>query len=147
LITMVLGGLWHGASWNFVIWGAYHGVLLLTYRRFAPSWDRLPAVVRQLSMFFFAVVGWVFFRATTLGMATSLLGRMFTPVAGDLVPSVTLALPLVVIAALWAMVGPNPFEMRLERQWRGRLVLTASFAASLALILGSRPSPFLYFQF
>ena len=147
LITMVLGGLWHGASWNFVIWGAYHGVLLLTYRRFAASWDRLPAVVRQLSMFFFAVVGWVFFRATTMGMATSLLGRMFTPVAGDLVPSVTLALPLVVIAALWAMVGPNPFEMRLERQWRGRLVLTASFAASLALILGSRPSPFLYFQF
>jgi alginate O-acetyltransferase complex protein AlgI len=147
MITMLLGGLWHGASWNFVIWGGYHGVLLLTYRRFASSWDRLPAAFRQLAMFFLAVVGWVFFRATTMGMATTMLGRMFVPAAGDLVPAATLALPLVVIAGLWAMVGPNAFEMPLEQQWKKRLILTASFAASLALILGSRPSPFLYFQF
>jgi hypothetical protein len=77
----------------------------------------------------------------------AMLGRMFVPAAGGLVPAPTLAMPLVVIAALWAMVGPNAFEMSLERQWKSRLVLTASFAASLALILGSRPSPFLYFQF
>jgi len=147
MITMLLGGLWHGASWNFVIWGGYHGVLLLTYRRFASSWDRLPAIVRQLAMFLFAVVGWVFFRATTMTMAMAMLGRMFVPVAGQLEPAAALALPLVLVAALWAMVGPNAFEMPLERQWKSRLALTASFAASLALILGSRPSPFLYFQF
>jgi len=147
MITMLLGGLWHGASWNFVIWGGYHGVLLLTYRRFASSWDRLPAIVRQLAMFLFAVVGWVFFRATTMTMAMAMLGRMFVPVAGQLEPAAALAIPLVLVAALWAMVGPNAFEMPLERQWKSRLALTASFAASLALILGSRPSPFLYFQF
>ena len=146
-ITMVLGGLWHGASWTFVIWGAYHGVLLLTYRRFAESWDRLPALARQGAMFVFAVVGWVFFRATTMDMAWSLLSRMFTLTSGALVPSAALAVPLIVIAAVWALFGPNPFELKLEREWKGRLVLTASFAASLALILGSRPSPFLYFQF
>jgi alginate O-acetyltransferase complex protein AlgI len=147
MITMLLGGLWHGASWNFVIWGAYHGALLLTYRRFASAWDRIPAALRQLSMFLLAVVGWVFFRATTMGMATAMLQRMFVPTAGELVPAPTLAIPLVVIASLWAMVGPNAFEMHLERQWKTRIALTASFAASLALILGSRPSPFLYFQF
>jgi alginate O-acetyltransferase complex protein AlgI len=146
-ITMLLGGLWHGASWNFVIWGAYHGTLLLTYRRFAASWDRIPAAVRQGLMFLFAVIGWVFFRATTMGMASAILQRMFVPVPGTLVPNVALAVPLIVIAAIWALLGPNPFELRLEREWKGRLVLTASFAASLALILGSRPSPFLYFQF
>ncbi len=147
MITMLLGGLWHGASWNFVVWGAYHGVLLLTYRRFASSWDRIPAAVRQLSMFLLAVVGWVFFRATTMVMAMAMLRRMFVPASGDLVPAATLAIPLVMIAALWAMVGPNAFELQPERQWKSRLALTASFAASLALILGSRPSPFLYFQF
>jgi hypothetical protein len=107
----------------------------------------LPAIVRQLAMFLFAVVGWVFFRATTMTMAMAMLGRMFVPVAGQLEPAAALALPLVLVAALWAMVGPNAFEMPLERQWKSRLALTASFAASLALILGSRPSPFLYFQF
>jgi alginate O-acetyltransferase complex protein AlgI len=146
-ITMLLGGLWHGASWNFVVWGAYHGGLLLTYRRFAPSWDRLPAAARQGLMFLFAVVGWVFFRATTMGMASDILVRMFVPTPGALVANVALAVPLILIAAIWALLGPNPFELRLEREWKGRLVLTASFAASLALILGSRPSPFLYFQF
>jgi alginate O-acetyltransferase complex protein AlgI len=99
-------------------------------------------------MFLLAVVGWVFFRATTMGMAMAMLGRMFVPAAGELVPAPTLAIPLVAVAALWAMVGPNAFELPLEeRQWKSRLALTASFAASLALILGSRPSPFLYFQF
>ena len=98
-------------------------------------------------MFLLAVVGWVFFRATTMGMAMAMLRRMFVPASGELVPAPTLAIPLVMIAALWAMVGPNAFEIHLERQWKSRLALTASFAASLALILGSRPSPFLYFQF
>lgn len=147
MITMLLGGLWHGAAWTFVVWGAYHGVLLLTHRRFASSWDQLPAPARQCAMFFFAVVGWVFFRATDMGMAASILGQMFVPTSGSLVPQMTLVVPLLVIAAIWALLGPNPFELRLERGWKGRLVLTASFAASLALILGSRPSPFLYFQF
>jgi hypothetical protein len=72
---------------------------------------------------------------------------MFVPTPGALVPGVALAVPLVLIAGVWALFGPNAFELRLEREWKGRLVLTASFAASLALILGSRPSPFLYFQF
>jgi hypothetical protein len=80
-------------------------------------------------------------------MAMAMLGRMFVPATGELVPAPTLAAPLVAIAALWAMVGPNAFEMPLERQWKSRLVLTASFAAGVALILGARPSPFLYFQF
>jgi hypothetical protein len=82
-----------------------------------------------------------------MGMAASLFARMFVPTSGTLVPNVSLSLPLILIAAIWALFGPNPFELRLEREWKGRLVLTASFAASLALILGSRPSPFLYYQF
>src|SRR3954462_5815525 len=46
MITMLLGGLGHGGSWNFVVWGGYRGVLVLASRRLAPAWDRLPPVFR-----------------------------------------------------------------------------------------------------
>ncbi len=147
MITMLIGGLWHGASWTFVVWGAYHGVLLAAYRRWAGHWDKLPARVRQLATFFLAVIGWVFFRATDFTMATTLLRRMFTPVPGALVPQPALALVALAIAAWWSMFGPNAFDMRHEFKWRGRLVLATGFAASLAIIVGARSSPFLYFQF
>ena len=51
------------------------------------------------------------------------------------------------LAAWWAMIGPNAFDMRHEWTWRRGVALTAAAAASLAIIAGSRPSPFLYFQF
>ncbi len=63
LITMLLGGLWHGANWTFVIWGGYHGVLLILDRVMEPWWKSIPRVVYQLATFFAVVAGWVLFRA------------------------------------------------------------------------------------
>jgi alginate O-acetyltransferase complex protein AlgI len=148
LLSMLIGGLWHGASWTFVVWGAYHGVLLALYRRFAGSWDRLPGAARQGAMFLLALVGWVFFRAVDFRMAMGLLRTMFVPTAGALVDQLPLALLVLAIAAWWAMVGPNAFDMshRLAG-FRRRAAVTAAFAASLALVFGTRSSPFLYFQF
>lgn len=147
MLTMLLGGLWHGAAWTFVVWGAYHGLLLAAYRRWATTWDRLPLVARRMAMFFLAVVGWVFFRATSFGMAATLLRRMFIPHDGELVPQAGLAMIALVAAAWWGMIGPNPFEMRHEYRWGGRLALASGLAASIAIIAGLRASPFLYFQF
>lgn len=147
MLTMLLGGLWHGASWTFVVWGAYHGVLLSCYRAWSKQWDRLPVTVRQLGMFLMAVIGWVLFRAVDFGMAMTLLRVMFFPTGGSLVLQPALALLAIGIAGWWAMIGPNPFEMRHEHRWRGRVILASGFAASLAIILGLRVSPFLYFQF
>jgi alginate O-acetyltransferase complex protein AlgI len=147
MITMLLGGLWHGAGWTFVIWGAYHGLLLSLYRRFGTYWDQLPAAVRQVGMFVLVVIGWVFFRATDFTMAASLLGQMFSPTPGILGGDLLFMLPPLLFAAWWAMLGPNVYELRHELGWRRRVALTAQFAASLALIAGSRASPFLYFQF
>ena len=147
MITMLLGGLWHGASWVFVIWGAYHGALLCVHRAFGRPWDTLPRVVRQLGMFLAAVVGWVWFRSTSFEMATGLLGRMFSPVSGSLVPHAGLAVVALVAAAWWSMVGPNAFDIEVRDTARRRIVVTLAFAASLAIILGTRSSPFLYFQF
>jgi alginate O-acetyltransferase complex protein AlgI len=149
MLTMLIGGLWHGASWTFVVWGAYHGFLLALYRRFSNLWDPLPVLARQMSMFVLAVVGWVFFRATDFTMAARVLKAMFTPTEGQAFPNVGVFLWLLMIAALWAMAGPNAFEMHREFRWRPRLgfALSIAFGACVAIMAGGRNSPFLYFQF
>ena len=72
---------------------------------------------------------------------------MFAPTPGELGIDVAFFLPAMVIAAWWAMLGPNVFEMTHGVEWRSRVVRTAQLAACLAVIAGSRASPFLYFQF
>jgi D-alanyl-lipoteichoic acid acyltransferase DltB (MBOAT superfamily) len=65
LITFLVSGLWHGASWNYVLWGAYHGALLLA-GRFAPKLPRAPRVVRIFGMFVLSCIGWLIFRETEI---------------------------------------------------------------------------------
>jgi uncharacterized membrane protein len=72
---------------------------------------------------------------------------MFVPTAGLLVEQPVLAVGLLTIATWWAMIGPNVYDMQHTFTLRRRVVLTAAFGASLALIVGSPFSPFLYFQF
>ena len=147
MITMLLGGLWHGASWTFVVWGAYHGGLLAAYRAYGSAWDRLPIVARRVGMFILAVVGWVFFRSTSFRMAAGVLERMFVPTSGMLVQQAWLAMIALGVAGWWAMIGPNAFELRHQYRLPGRLVLASAFGAALAILAGLRSSPFLYFQF
>ncbi len=149
MLTMLIGGLWHGANWTFVVWGAYHGILLGAHRVTARRWDAAPALARRTSMFFFVVIGWVFFRSTDFHMAAVLLGRMFayTPGSSGVVTPGVVALLLG--AALWSMVGPNAFDI--DARWvprrRHAFALAAAFGACLAIIAGTGSSPFLYFQF
>lgn len=98
-------------------------------------------------MFVLAVIGWVFFRSSTFEMALGVLRTMFVPTSGVLVAQPALAAIALIAAGSWAMVGPNPFEMRHEYRLPGRLVLASGFAAALAIVIGLRSSPFLYFQF
>jgi alginate O-acetyltransferase complex protein AlgI len=146
-VTMLIGGLWHGANWTFVVWGAYHGLLLAVHRRFAAQWDSLPKGVKQPLMFLLALIGWVFFRATDFTMASVLLRTMLTPTWGTVVPQPPLVVFALFAAGWWSMVGPNVFEMQHSFTFRRRAIATVAFAISLALIMGTRNSPFLYFQF
>lgn len=147
LITMGLGGLWHGAAWTFVVWGLYHGMLLVAFRRFNARWTALPAPLPQAGTFLLVVIGWVFFRAPDIGAAGTLLHRMFVPTAGLGVERPALAGLLLGVAALWGCAGRNPFELPHQWSTAGRIALAVVFGICLALILGGRPSPFLYFQF
>lgn len=149
MFTMLIGGLWHGASWTFVFWGAYHGVLLSLYRLAGTRWDRLPAAIQQFGMFLAVMVGWVFFRSSSFTMAWGILAKMAVPSNGTVSSSVnlTVALAAMGIAAWWSMFGRNAFEM--EHGWSGgrRVAMALAFGAVVALIVTARPSPFLYFQF
>jgi alginate O-acetyltransferase complex protein AlgI len=148
-LTMLIGGLWHGANWTFVVWGAYHGVLLGAHRKWGRFWDALPVVARRIGMFFVAVVGWVWFRATSMGMALRLFEKMFIPTSGEMLPQGGVLVAFLAIAGWWSMIGPNAFD--LDRDWvdrpRRRLILAATLGAGLAIMAGSGSSPFLYFQF
>ncbi len=66
-LTMLLGGLWHGAAWNFVLWGCYHGLLLIFHRLITDKLKiNFPFILNILLMFFFTCVGWLLFRATSV---------------------------------------------------------------------------------
>ncbi len=147
MVTMLLGGLWHGASWTFVAWGAYHGLLLLFYRWSQYLWEQWPLVIRRSGTFLLVLLGWVLFRSNDWGMAASLLRAMSVGRKGQL-PSGALALAgLLVLCAGLAHLGPNTFEM--SHKWRPAQVsaFAALFFLCLLVLYGNPASPFLYFQF
>src|SRR5262249_11368345 len=93
MITMTLGGLWHGANWTFVLWGVFHGLLLIGHRFFQrvcktrPWLDGLfqsaPGTALRVALTFLSVaLGWVLFRATTFQGAASVLHRLLVPHQG-----------------------------------------------------------------
>ncbi len=83
IVVFLLCGLWHGASWTFVGWGAYHGALLIAERiGLGTLLARSPRVVARLWTFVAVLVGWVFFRAESFSAAISYLHRMFVPMRG-----------------------------------------------------------------
>ena len=149
LLTMLIGGLWHGANWTFVIWGLYHGLLLIAHRALASYWEQLPRLLRQFAMLLLVCIGWVFFRATDFNSATELLHRMFVPTSGDSLTEWLPCLPMLALAMLWGMWGPNCFDLFQNYQWRSwrAPAFAILFGICIGLILGGGNSPFLYFQF
>jgi alginate O-acetyltransferase complex protein AlgI len=147
MVTMLLGGLWHGANWTFVAWGAYHGLLLIASRYGFRGIVRVPKWLRGVVTFVLVVVGWVLFRATSFAMAAGWLRKMFI---WDSTPSITgvwALVLLILIAAGLAHGCPNSFEISHRWDWASALALTVLFAACIVVIYGGKASPFLYFQF
>jgi alginate O-acetyltransferase complex protein AlgI len=162
LITMTLGGLWHGASWTFVVWGVLHGGLLIghkTFQGFCASRPRLqrllqslPGTLARMALTFLCVcLGWIFFRATTFTLASSVLRRMVTlHSGGSLGPMPRLGIGLTIALVLLCHLIRR-FD--LWRKWHLRLPapvlgMSYAFAVTLAVLLApSGSKPFIYFQF
>jgi D-alanyl-lipoteichoic acid acyltransferase DltB (MBOAT superfamily) len=158
MITMLLGGLWHGAAWTFVVWGGLHGGYLIVHRLWSRiSWRplvrwRATAAWRWASriLLFHAVcVGWVFFRASSFDLAFSVFGRLRVPGAASLATGPVLIVLFLGLAGQF--VPPrwrNGLEIELGR-WPA-LARGAALAAAIAAIEILGPTgvaPFIYFQF
>jgi alginate O-acetyltransferase complex protein AlgI len=145
MITMLLGGLWHGANWTFVIWGGYHGVLLIADRLAGRFYQKIPRFLYQAQTFFLVVVGWVFFRADNLKMALAWLHQMFLPASfrGG-IDLRTIA--WFTAAYAWAFLLPETWYLPFgtTRKWAP----VYAFAAIAAyFVMNGKETPFLYFQF
>jgi len=147
LLTMLLGGLWHGAGWTFVFWGGYHGVLLSLYRAFGNRWDLINVNLRRIATFLAIMFGWIFFRATSFRMAATILNRIFVYRAGAAIPGVVGLILVLTVAFSVAHFAPNTFE--LQHEWRAGWSAAFAFGYCLCLIVvaSGSVSPFLYFQF
>ncbi|MEO0479186.1 MAG: MBOAT family protein [Planctomycetota bacterium] len=151
--TMLLGGLWHGAAWTFVIWGAFHGLFLAVERANGKRalWFFLPRVLQIATCFVVTILGWVVFRSESLeelgrmlsGMAFSNgLGEVHDPSEQPQLAwaAFAIGLPLCFFGKhSWELAkNPNPITV-------GWVLL--GFAVSLVLLAGRAYTPFLYFQF
>jgi alginate O-acetyltransferase complex protein AlgI len=167
MITMLLGGLWHGAAWTFVVWGALHGVYLCinhAWDRFgpgiAPRFQRVADVAAFVLTFLAVVVAWVFFRADDMASALQVLSKMADP-AHIAFGRAEMAYALfILLYAAIAWFAPNTQEiMRYDHRNRKvgehlsgekmRPLFLYATAAVLAFgILGiQQQSEFIYFRF
>ncbi len=157
-VTMLLGGLWHGAAWNFVAWGAYHGVLLAIHR----GWSgvrgerREPRTALRLlqivGMFHLTCLGWLLFRATSLDQAADLLGTLATgpweisPEAARSLSDVAFfATPVVLVQFLERLREEVPVFVRLPES--ARVAVAVLLVESLLVWGAFGGREFLYFQF
>ena len=152
--TMLLGGLWHGASWNFVIWGAIHGGVLVVERVWKgfrlPHWPRLPVWAQVVLTFHIVTAAWIFFRCTSFADAQSFLAGIFAGTAGAVSAS-----PLVIGLIVLGMglhfgppraIGDIALRLRAWPAW----AMGAALALALLVVEAMRPegvAPFIYFQF
>jgi alginate O-acetyltransferase complex protein AlgI len=161
MLTMLLGGLWHGANWTFIAWGFYHGLILCLFR--LAGWkdprpgtaggaERLRWLLRVVIMFHLTCVGWLLFRADTIGAAF----RMGSFIVTDFAPRARLVVPFLAELTLFALI---PFaldvalagERKLNRLWGNRWWVQAPvYAYVIAMLLflhAGKTSEFIYFQF
>lgn len=160
LIVFAVSGFWHGASWNFLVWGVYFGVLIVAERRLklgthAPgispvlSWRILPTLL-------LAIIGWVFFRAHDLTQAVHFLKAMTGALGNPAIVSKPWALLLpyrsltmMAAACVWFVLEPRIYLKLMApeyRRWQWAAALPA-FVLALASLANSSYNPFIYFRF
>jgi D-alanyl-lipoteichoic acid acyltransferase DltB (MBOAT superfamily) len=156
MVTMLLGGLWHGANWTFVLWGGYHGLLLCLAHALGLGGkeDRprlLARGLRILAMFGFTLFGWLVFRAQSMEQLTGMCRSIALDFRWDAetwayaVPTFTM-LGLLIAYHLWQEATGDMLILLKANPWLRRGVY-AFLLVVIAAFLQGKPSPFIYFQF
>ena len=156
VVVMFLGGLWHGASWNFIIWGLFHGSLLGLERSMGRKtiYFRLRRPLRISLTFLLVLIAWVFFRAETLEGALTYLGSMF---ALTTVPETSLLirgilyqpyfLLVMAMASLVVWAAPQTWDWTRELTIGKSVIVGMLMLLSIALLTLQSYNPFIYFNF
>ena len=155
LIVWMLTGLWHGASWNFVVWGLYYGIFLILEKYFfAERIEKLPSILQHLITIFIVSIAWVFFFSNNLTEAIHYLGDMFMlsklPFANmHFLYLLKSNLVLMIIAIV--LSHPKPYKMYTLISKSSTAFSIASlliiFIISVSYLVFSTYNPFLYFRF
>ncbi len=158
MLTMVLGGLWHGAAWNYVLWGFYHGTLLSAHRvlvsKFGqPNDGRVLAVLKMAGFGVLTLYGWLLFRARSLEQVAVFTQTLFTGRGGFAIeaarPAVS-AVAGVLLLIAWEIAQYNRGGD--ARFYRALPTAITGLAAALMVFLilmgtSNEPAQFIYFQF
>jgi alginate O-acetyltransferase complex protein AlgI len=157
VITMVLGGLWHGASWTFVVWGAWHGVGLAAHRGWRAlhgnpklTLTRGARILCGLATFHFVLVGWVFFRASSLDTARDIFFQISSRTISF--ANITPAFGFVLLIAAAAHYVPRRWydsglQLYCQFPYYAQAAVIAAVAVAIRYIAGSGSAPFIYSRF
>ncbi len=161
-LTMLIGGLWHGAAWTYIVWGAYQGLLLVVHRFFQFHFARLDVIssfitrkgweaVKILVFFQFVCLGWLIFRADSMATVTSMLTAIFT----NFTPDASIGFNLqylvffsgILIVVQWFQYHKNDLLVVYKAPMWVR-VMFYSVTLLLMIVFGvADGSEFIYFQF
>ncbi len=158
LVVWMLTGLWHGASWNFVIWGMYYGVLLLLEKYLVGEYlEKLPVFFRHVITLFIVTCGWVIFRVEGLHEIAEFFGLMFTAPFeglgqylnehGAVLENMAWLIPAMIACLPLGAVIREKFGKRRWYPWLHAMLAICVFYASVTLLMGSTYNPFIYFRF
>jgi len=161
MLTMFLGGLWHGAGWPFIAWGVFHGLLLCLFRPFemrrkklgdsARKFSRLEYALRALVMFHLVCLGWLMFRAETMGQVWQMAGRILTDFGGSELAAYAFGMILflagpVMLLEYWLSRKDDLLRI-IKVHWALRAGLYSYLCLMLIVIEPMVKSEFIYFQF
>ena len=155
MIVWFLTGLWHGAGWNFVLWGVYYGILLVLEKYILdPLLSKAPGVIRHIYTLFLVNLGWVLFSNTQFGQMTAYLGDMFGAGTGGFADSAFLYyLKSNLILLILSIIACSPVLRKLLNRISRRSSIAAAvicivlFLVCTAFLVYGSYNPFLYFRF
>ena len=160
MLTMIVGGLWHGAAWTFILWGLFHGGLLVVHRLAAPWLERVQPVdpvdracwkgLRIVVTFHLVCLGWLIFRAGTLkqaaGMLTAIVHRPAIPAAAYLAPVALIILPLLLLQ--FSQHAARDLDVISRTPWYVRSAFYTAYVSTPCVLVGQfGGQQFIYFQF
>ncbi len=155
IIVFLATGFWHGASWNFIFWGGWHGAFLLIERAFLSGYLKKIPIIGHIYTIFVVLLGWVFFRLETLPYAISYIKIMFIPSFDNWYAHLPLFSRDTVFYLLCGLVLSTPIYLKIFAKAETTYVTRAMryafqyllFLVSISYMVSSSFNPFIYFRF